>query len=82
LSFDPKNLRGPIEVPGPSPNWPRTEAPSPFADLSKPLESAEEPTDEASTSATPPLAAIPSEQAVPEPKKPGHAKSAALRIGG
>jgi hypothetical protein len=83
LSFDPKNLRGPVEVPGPSPNWPRTEAPSPFADLSKPLESAEEPTDEASTSATPPPpAAIPSEQAVPEAKKPGHAKSAALRIGG
>jgi hypothetical protein len=83
LTFDPRNLRGSAEVPARSPNKPRNNAPSPFADPSEPLEPAEEPPNEAAAAApAPATATVPSEQATPSPKKPERAKPPAVHIGG
>jgi Type IV secretion-system coupling protein DNA-binding domain len=82
LTFDPRNLRGSAEVRTRSPKRPLNEAPSPFADPGKPLEPEEEPTDEATSAATPAPGAVRSEQAMPEPKKTGRAKPPAVHIGG
>jgi Type IV secretion-system coupling protein DNA-binding domain len=83
LTFDPKNLGRAAEVRAHPNKRSRNETPSPFANLSKPLEPAEDQTSEAASSAdTPSPAVVPSEQAISEPKKTGRAQSPALHIGG
>jgi hypothetical protein len=78
LSFDPGNLRGVADSPIRFPKKQQSEAPSPFADPGKALESEEEM--EAESTSTP--AAVLSERPTPAQKNTERAKSPALHIRG